>query len=59
MCSIEGNKKAEILKNLLEKTFSNSLYILETRTDDHLNSLEMIDKQFNQFEEDINNLILS
>ena len=59
MCSIEGNKKAEILKSLLEKTFSNSLYILETRTDDHLNSLEMIDKQFNQFEEDINNLILS
>ena len=50
MCSIEGNKKAEILKNLLEKTFSNSLYILETRTDDHLNSLEMIDKQFNQFQ---------
>ena len=59
MCSIEYNKKSEILKSLLEKTFSNSLYILETRTEDHINSLEMIDKQFKQFEQEINNLTLT
>ena len=59
MCSIECSKKIVILKSLLEKTFSHSLYLLETRTEDHINSLEMIDKQFKQFEIDIYNLTLS
>ena len=59
MNSIEFDKeKANILKNLLEKTFSNSLKYLEKRTEDHFNSLTMTGKQFHNFEQNIRSLIL-
>ncbi len=59
MNSIEFDKeKANILKNLLEKTFSNSLKYIEKRSEDHINSLNMTDKQFHNFEQNIRSLIL-
>ena len=59
MNSIEFDKeKVALLKNLLEKTFSNSLKYLEKRSEDHINSLNMTDKQFHNFEQNINSLIL-
>ena len=59
MNSIKFDKqKANILKNLLEKTFSNSLKYLEKRSEDHINSLNMTDKQFHNFEQNIRSLIL-
>ena len=58
MTSIEfNNKKAFILKNLLEKTFS-SLNYLEKRTEIQLNNLDMTDKQFKHFEHNIHNLLM-
>ncbi len=51
--------KEEILKNLLNKTFNKSLLYLENRTSDQLNSLQMTDKQFKDFNKQIFNLKLN
>ena len=59
MNSIEFDKeKANILINLLEKTFSNSLKYLEKRTEEHFNSLTMTGKQFHNFKQNIHSLML-
>lgn len=52
-------KKEEILKNLLNKTFNKSLLYLENRTSEQLNSLQMTDKQFIDFNKQIFNLKLN
>lgn len=55
----ENKQKLKILKNLLEKTFSTSLSYLEKRTEDHINTLNMTDKQFKNFNQIIQNLKIS
>ena len=52
----QNKDKLKILNNLLEKTFSTSLNNLEKRTQDHINSLKMTDKQFKNFNQIIQNL---
>ncbi len=51
--------KEEVLKNLLNKAFNKSLLYLENRTSDQLNSLQMTDKQFKDFNKQIFNLKLN
>ena len=49
--------KEIILKNILLKTFQNSLKNLEKRTKEQINSLTMTSKQFKQFNKTISDLI--
>ena len=47
------------LKNILIKTFQNSLMKLEKRTKEQINNLSMTSKQFKQFNKTINDLIIN
>ena len=51
--------KETTLKNILLKTFQNSLIKLEKRTKEQINNLSMTSKQFKQFNKTINDLIIN